>query len=463
MVTLTFLGATGTVTGSKYLLDTGQHRILIDDGLFQGPRKHRRRNWDPLPVEPSSIHAVVVTHGHVDHVGVFPRLCAHGFSGRAYASRGTVDVAHVVLPDSGRLQEEDARYANRKGYSKHKPAKPLYTEKDAKRSLKQFQRCRYNEQVEVAPGVRAEFIPAGHIAGSAHVRISIKRAKGEVLRILFSGDVGQYDAPIMIDPSPLPECDVLLTESTYGNRDHPDIDPRDELAELVTTTLTRGGRVLIPAFAIGRSQEVLYLLHELQKEGRIPDVPIVLDSPMAQRATQVLLSHPEDHDEEMVERSRRGNPLAFNKVSYSRNTRRSRAHARSKQPAIVVAASGMLAGGRVLFHLKNMIGNPRNSVLLTGFQAWGTRGRRMLEGEPEIKMHGEWFPVKCQVEMIHRLSAHADRTQMLRWLGTAKTPPARTFVVHGEPRAAAAFLDRIESDLGWNAEIPEYLQSYELG
>jgi len=267
----------------------------------------------------------------------------------------------------------------------------------------------------------------------------------------------------MKDPSPIPECDVLLTESTYGNRDHPDVDPRDELAELVSATLQRGGRVLIPAFAIGRSQEVLYLLHELQHEGRIPDVPIVLDSPMAQRATQVLLSHPEDHDEEMVERSRRGNPLAFNKVSYSRSTRRSRAQARSKQPAIVVAASGMLAGGRVLFHLKNIIGNPRNSLLLTGFQAWGTRGRRILEGEPEIKMHGEWYPVKCQVEMIHRLSAHADRTQMLRWLATAETPPSRTFVVHGEPNAAAAFRDRIESDLGWNAEIPEYLQTYELG
>ncbi len=463
MVKLTFLGATGTVTGSKFLLDTGQHKILVDDGLFQGPRAHRRRNWDPLPVEPSSIHAVALTHGHVDHLGVFPRLCAHGFDGKAYASRGTVDVAHVVLPDSGRLQEEDARYANRKGFSKHKPALPLYTEKDAKRSLRQFQRCKYHEHVELAPGVRAEFFPAGHIAGSAHVRISIKRARGEVLRILFSGDVGQYGAPIMVDPSPLPECDVLLTESTYGDRDHDDVDPRDELSELVTTTLRRGGRVLIPAFAIGRSQEVLYLLHELRNEGRIPDVPIHLDSPMAQRATQVLLSHPEDHDEEMVDRSRQGKPLSFNKVSYSRNTRHSRARARSKQPGIVISASGMLAGGRVLFHLKNIIGDPRNTVLLTGFQAFGTRGRRMLEGEPEIKMHGEWYPVQCQVSMIHRLSAHADRGQLLHWMGTAPRPPERTFVVHGEPRAAEALRDRIEGDLGWNAEVPTYLDTVELG
>ena len=463
MVTLTFLGATGTVTGSKYLLDTGRHKILVEDGLYQGRKELRKRNWEPLPVDYGEIDAVAVTHGHIDHLGAVPRLVRNGYEGPIFATRGTVDVAHIVLPDSGRLQEEDARYANRKGFSKHKPALPLYTEKDAKRSLKLFQRCRYGEQVELAPGVRAEFFPAGHIVGSAHLRISVKRAGGDVLRILFSGDVGQYGAPIMIDPSPLPGCDVLLTESTYGNRDHDAADPRDELAELVSSALEQGGRVLLPAFAVGRSQEVLYLLHELRDRGRIPGVPIVLDSPMAQRATQVLRTHTEDHDEEMLARSRRGAPLSYDKCNFVRNLRHSRNAARARQPAIVISASGMATGGRVLHHLKALISDPRCAVLLTGFQARGTRGRRLVEGEPEIKIHGEWFPVKARVATIHRLSAHADRTQLLRWMGTAERPPARTFVVHGEARASAALRDRIESDLGWNATVPEYLDTIELG
>ncbi|NMC68664.1 MAG: MBL fold metallo-hydrolase [Myxococcales bacterium] len=458
---LKFLGATGTVTGSKYLLETSRARVLVDHGLFQGHKELRERNWAPLPVEAKSIDAVVATHGHVDHIGGLPLLAREGFRGPIHASTGTYDVAQFILPDSARLQEEDAAYANRKGFSKHAPARPLYDEKDARRALQLFVRWRYRQPFGVAPGVTAEFLPAGHIVGSAHVLLTVEDG-GAPVRIVFSGDVGPYDAPILPDPSPLPECDHVLVESTYGNREHEAVDPRDELAELISTTVRRGGRVVIPAFAVGRTQEVLYLLNELLEAGRIPPVPVIVDSPMAEQATQVVVRHAEDHDEEMRARARSGAPLAFRRAAIPKGPNGSRASARGRRPAVVISASGMATGGRVLHYLRTLLPDPRNTVLLTGFQAAGTRGRRLQDGEKTLKIHGEWVAVNAQVAMIHRLSAHADRHQLLRWLRTAPRPPKRAFVVHGEPEAAAALCDAIRRDLGWEATVPEYLQEVQL-
>ncbi|MBI5501281.1 MAG: MBL fold metallo-hydrolase [Deltaproteobacteria bacterium] len=458
-----FLGATGTVTGSKYLVDTGKARILVDHGLFQGQKALRERNWAPLPVEASSIDAVVVTHAHVDHIGGLPLLVRQGFHGPIHASSGSYDVAQFILPDSARLQEEDARYANRKGFSKHSPARPLYTEKDARNALRLFVRCKYRLPIGLAPGITAEFLPAGHIVGSAHVRLTVENPGGPPLRVLFSGDIGPYDAPILPDPTPVPECDALLVESTYGDRDHDAVDPRDELAALVTAAIARGGRIVIPAFAVGRTQEVLYLLNELREANRIPQVPIIVDSPMAEQATKVVLAHVEDQDEEMRERARSGGPLAYRTAQIPKGPRGSRMAARSKKPAIIISASGMATGGRVLHYLREMLPDPRNTVLLTGFQAMGTRGRRLFDGEKTVKIHGEFVEVNAQVKMIPRLSAHADRGQILRWLRTAPRPPRTTFVVHGEPDASAALRDKIAGELGWNVVVPEYLQEVEIG
>lgn len=458
---LKFLGATGTVTGSKYLLETSRARVLVDHGLFQGHKELRERNWAPLPVEAKSIDAVIATHGHVDHIGGLPLLAREGFRGAIHASTGTYDVAQFILPDSARLQEEDAAYANRKGFSKHSPARPLYDEKDARRALQLFVRWRYRQSFGVAPGITAEFLPAGHIVGSTHALLTVEDG-GAPVRILFSGDVGPYDAPILPDPSPLPECDDVLVESTYGDREHEAVDPRDELAELISATVRRGGRVVIPAFAVGRTQEVLYLINELLEAGRIPPVPVIVDSPMAEQATQVVTRHAEDHDEEMRERARSGAPLAYRKAAVPKGPNGSRASARGRKPAVVISASGMATGGRVLHYLRTLLPDPRNTVLLTGFQAAGTRGRRLQDGEKTLKIHGEWVQVNAQVAMIHRLSAHADRHQLLRWLRTAPRPPKRVFVVHGEPEASAALCDSIRRDLGWEAAVPEYLQEVQL-
>jgi metallo-beta-lactamase family protein len=462
-VKIKFLGATGTVTGSKFLLDTGRTRVLVDHGLFQGPKALRERNWAPLPVDPRSIQSVVVTHAHVDHIGGLPLLVREGFRGPIHASGGSFDVAQFILPDSARLQEEDARFANKKGYSKHSPALPLYDEKDARRALQLFLRWRYHTPVGVADGVTAEFLPAGHIVGSAHVKLTVDRPGAAPLRILFSGDIGPYDAPILPDPSPIPECDYLLVESTYGDRDHEAVDPRDELAKTITETVKRGGRVVIPAFAVGRTQEVLYLLNELQDAGRIPNVPIIVDSPMAEQATEVVRKHVEDQDEEMRQRERDGvGPLVYQRAQLKGRPQQSRASARGKKPAVVISASGMATGGRVLNHLASDLPDPRSTVLLTGFQAMGTRGRRLADGEKTVKIHGEFVQVNAQITMIHRLSAHADRGQIMRWLRTAPKPPRRTFVVHGEPTGSASLRERIATELKWDAVVPEYLQEIEL-
>ncbi len=475
-MTLTFLGAARTVTGSKYLLDTGSTKILIDCGLFQGLKELRERNWQDLPFNPSELHAVVLTHAHLDHSGYLPRLVKNGFSGRIFCTAGTSDLCRIVLPDSGRIQEEDAANANRNGFSKHKPALPLYGEADAFRAVSLLQPVGYERPMPVAPGIEAEFINAGHLLGSAYARV---RVGGKT--ILFGGDLGRYDRPVLPDPAPIAEADYLLVESTYGNRVHEQDDDGTRLAEVVNATAERGGKLIIPAFAIGRVEELLYWLKRLEEQKRIPVLPVFVDSPMALEAlaryTERLNEldpqmQPEHHDtkaphdaaaREPVDRrrqqaheERRLCAFCTERFRTIASPAESKQLTQSNMPAIVISASGMATGGRVLHHLKAALPEGRNTVLMVGYQAEGTRGRQLVDGAPTVKIHGEMVPVKARVEQIGSMSAHADSTEIMRWLGGFSRAPQMTFIVHGEPIAMEALSQLIRSKLGWPARMPEH-------
>jgi len=463
MATIQFLGAAETVTGSKYLLDVGGTRALIDCGLFQGLKHLRLRNWDPLPIAPSSIHWVLLTHAHIDHTGYLPRLVRDGFRGPVYSTSATADLLKIMLPDSGKLQEEDAEYANRKGFSKHKPALPLYTEQDANSALKQVRGFKYGDDVQLNKFISARFISAGHILGSSFVEVTVSERQSAPIRILFSGDIGRYNEPILNDPSSVDEADYLLVESTYGNRVHDHTDPKVRLAEIVNSTAERGGKIIIPAFAVGRTQLLVYYLRELEDEGRIPVLPVVVDSPMAAEATRLYARHHEDHDfdVERIEKLNR-NPLATRNFSLVQGRAGSRALNEQKGPMVIISASGMATGGRVLHHLAHWLPDPASTVIFVGYQAEGTRGRRLQNGEKEIKIHGEMVPVNAHVESLGSLSAHADSEELLRWLAGFKRPPKNTFIVHGEPDSANALRQKIVEKFGWNATIPVYQQNVTL-
>lgn len=441
-VKITFLGATGTVTGSKYLVEDGAARVLVDCGLFQGYKSLRERNWAPFPVDPASIDAVVLTHAHLDHSGYLPRLVKEGYSGPIYATPPTVDLAGILLPDSGHLQEEDAEYANKKGSSKHRPALPLYTEQDAYDSLSSFVSVDVHHPFHIG-GLTVEFIPAGHILGAAMVRISGHR------RVVFSGDVGRPHDPIMYPPEGGLGPDELVCESTYGNRVHEHDDPLDILEQVVHKTADRGGVVLIPAFAVGRSQSVIYLLHQLVDAGRIPALPIYLNSPMAVRTTDLYLKYHRYHrlSGDAVRTLERD-------VRLVRSVEESKALNHLDHPAVIVSASGMLTGGRVLHHLASYAPDPRSTLLFVGYQAGGTRGARILAGESEVKVYGSWVPIRCDIAQIHGLSAHADSVELIEWLGSFSRPPAMTYITHGEPDASEGLRVRIQRRLGWNARVP---------
>lgn len=463
MATLQFLGATGTVTGSKYVLEVGGSRAIVDCGLFQGFKELRQRNWEPLPVNPASIGWALVTHAHIDHTGYLPRLIRDGFTGPVYATTGSADLMKLVLPDSGRLQEEDAEYANRKGFSKHKPALPLYTEQDAMTALKQVSPVNYYEEVRLSKFMTARFIPAGHILGSSFVQFQITEPDHEPLKVVFSGDVGRYDEPILNDPAPVDEADYLLVESTYGDRLHDPTNPKERLAEIVNSTAERGGKVIIPAFAVGRTQLLVYYLRELEDEGRIPVLPVAVDSPMGAQATRLYAKHKEDHDQDMVRvENLKRNPLATRNFSLVQGRGGSKALDSESGPAIIISASGMATGGRVLHHLAQFLPDPRSSVIFVGYQAAGTRGRRLQNGEKEVKIFGEMVKVNAHIESVSSMSAHADSAEILRWLGGFKRPPRTTFIIHGEPDSAAALRDKIVDKMGWNVVIPEYKQTVEL-
>jgi metallo-beta-lactamase family protein len=458
-----FLGAAKTVTGSKFVVESGGARAMIDAGLFQGLKELRLRNWDTLPVNPASLSWVLLTHAHIDHTGYLPRLVRDGFRGPVYATGGTADLLKIMLPDSAKLQEEDAEYANRKGFSKHSPAVPLYTLEDANTALKQVRPVEYNKELKLNKSITARFISAGHILGSSFVELAISEHAQPPIRILFSGDIGRYDEPILNDPTAVDEADYLVVESTYGDRVHDPSDPKEQLAAIVNEAAARGGRIIIPAFAVGRTQLLVYYLRELEDEGRIPVLPVVIDSPMGAEATRVYGRHHEDHDfdHERLERLKR-NPLATRNFSLVQGRAGSRALNDSTGPMIVISASGMATGGRVLHHLARSLPDPASTVIFVGFQAQGTRGRRLQDGEKEIKIHGRMISVNARIESMGSLSAHGDSEEILRWMGGFKRPPTLTFVVHGEPSSAEALRAKIEARLGWKAVIPEYKEEFRI-
>jgi len=463
MPTLQFLGATETVTGSKYLLEAGGSRALIDCGLFQGYKELRSRNWDSLPINPASITWVLLTHAHIDHSGYLPRLARDGFKGPVYVTAATADLLKLLLPDSARLQEEDAEYANRKGFSRHSPALPLYTEQDANAALKLLQEVSYEQDVRLNKSIAARFIPAGHILGSSFIEVELTEPNHAPVKVVFSGDLGRYDEPILNDPALETEADYLLIESTYGDRLHDHENPKDRLSKIINSTAERGGKVIIPAFAVGRTQLLVYYLRELEDEGRIPVLPVAVDSPMGAQATRLYLKHRDDHDFDMtrIENLNR-NPLATRNFSLVQGRNGSKALRDTQGPAIIISASGMATGGRVLHHLSQWLPDPASSVVFVGYQAAGTRGRRLQDGEPEVRIHGEMVPVHAHIESIGSLSAHADAGEIMRWLGGFKRPPRKTFVVHGEVSSSIALRARIIKELGWDVVIPHYKEIVEL-
>ncbi len=463
MTTLQFLGATGTVTGSKFVIEVGGNRAMIDCGLFQGLKELRQRNWDPLPINPASLGWVLLTHAHIDHTGYLPRLIRDGFTGPVYATAATADLLEVMLPDSARLQEEDAEYANRKGFSKHHPALPLYTEADARRALQQIHGVAYDETIRLSKWLHARFVSVGHILGSSYVAVEITERDHRPIKVIFSGDLGRYDEPILNDPSPAEECDYLLIESTYGDRQHDATDPKDRLAQIVNDTAQRGGKLIIPAFAVGRTQLLIYYLRELEDEGRIPILPVIVDSPMAVSATKLYMKHKDDHDFDMRRLANvRRNALTTKNFSLVQGRSGSKNLNSLHGPAIIISASGMATGGRVLHHLVQHLPDSNSTVAFVGYQGAGTRGRRMLEGEKEIKIHGQMVPVRARIEMVGSLSAHADSTEILRWLADFPRPPRTTFIVHGEPDSATALREKIIRELQWNVVIPTYKEVIEL-
>jgi metallo-beta-lactamase family protein len=447
-----FLGATGTVTGSKYLVRGGGAALLVDCGLFQGFKQLRLRNWVPLPVGPGALSAVVLTHAHIDHSGYVPLLVRNGFAGKIHCSEATYDLCRILLPDSGRLQEEEAEYANRRGFSKHKPALPLYTEEDALRSLEHFAPVDFGKEIELG-GMRARLAPAGHILGAAIVTLA-----DSARTIVFSGDLGRPRDPIMPAPSRIREADYLVLESTYGNRRHDPEDPRLKLGRVIRKTVERGGVVVIPSFTVGRAQSLLYDIHLLKAEGAIPaGLPVYLNSPMAADATEIYVKHSDGHRLSPVQcRAMCQAAVVVNTAEESKRLNERRG------PMVLIAASGMATGGRVVHHLKAFAPDPRNTILFSGFQAGGTRGATILAGAESVKIHGTYVPVRAEVEIIDNLSAHADWAETLDWLKGFDRAPRETFITHGEPAAADSLRQRIEEGLGWRCRVPDYLESADL-
>jgi metallo-beta-lactamase family protein len=440
---LSFLGAAGTVTGSRFLIDTARARVLVDAGLFQGLKQLRLRNWEPFPVDPSSVDAVVVTHAHVDHVGYLPALVRAGFRGPVACTGSTAALAAIVLPDAGRLQEDEAAYANRMGFSKHDPALPLFTEADALRCAPLFAPLALDVEREVAPGVHVTLRHAGHILGAATV--SVRLADHGDRRVVFSGDLGRGEHPLLDPPAPVGDCDLLVMESTYGDRRHDEGDTVERLADAVRRTVSRGGTVLIPAFAVDRTEVVLLHLHELQATGRIPTVPVVADSPMALAALGVYRAAIERGDPGVrTAVATNGDPFGSANLTEVHEAKDSRALAEVRYPTILVSASGMATGGRVVHHLARLLPDHRNTVLLIGFQAPGTRGRRLAEGARTVKMLGRYVNVAAEVVDLGGFSVHADADDLVRWVDSSNGRPETVHLVHGEPAASAALQRRLD-------------------
>jgi len=446
---ITFLGAVETVTGSKYLLESSSKKILVDCGLFQGHKELRSKNWSKLPFEPSNIDAVILTHAHIDHTGYIPLLVKNGFKGKIYCSDGTFALCKILLPDSGFLQEEEAQFANKYGYSKHTPAMPLYTAEDAKISLEQFQPCDFEKiNTFFDKNITFQFRAAGHILGASTVYIKMND-----ISVTFSGDVGRMQDPIMRPPKPIPYTDYLVLESTYGNRLHHKMDPQSQLKAIINRTVKRGGTIVIPAFAVGRAQSILYYIHELKTNKQIPDIPVFLDSPMAISVTDLFCQFMQEH------RLTKNKCEYLNSVAiYTNSVAESKKIDTIQGSKIIISASGMATGGRVLHHINVFGPDEKSTIIFTGFQAAGTRGERMLKGEKEIRLLGETVKINAEVTELHNTSAHADYEELLEWLKRVPKAPKKVFLTHGEPDAALALKKYIEEKLHWTCVIPKYLQ-----
>jgi metallo-beta-lactamase family protein len=470
-----FLGAAGTVTGSKHLINTGDpsgkngFQVLIDCGLFQGPKEWRERNWHDAPVPAKEIDAVVLTHAHLDHCGWIPRLVKEGFRGPIYASSPTIDLCGIILPDSGHLQEEDAAFYNKVKKSKHTPALPLYGFEEAQDALQYFKPVKVGETVQLSSELSFRFVPAAHILGSCMAEISL-RTNGVTRSLLFTGDIGRVRdhkvAPgkvVHSGPAEGETADFLVMESTYGNRVHPKEDPLPELATLITNAAKRGGSVVVPAFAIERTQKFVFILKHLIESGQIPRIPVFCDSPMAIKAVEIFLKHDEEYSEETREMIRKyGSPLTWPGFIFASTPEESKKINANSMPSVIISSSGMATGGRILHHLAERLPDPRNLVLFIGFQAPGTRGFAIKSGAEEIKMFGDYVPVRAQIAALEQFSDHADPPELLQWLRTFRNRPATTYLVHGEPSASGQLRDVMRKDLGWNVQIAEYLEKIEI-
>jgi metallo-beta-lactamase family protein len=446
---LTFLGATNTVTGSKFLLSVGNKKILIDCGLYQGLKELRVRNWEKFPIEPHLIDAVILTHAHIDHSGYLPVLVKNGFTGKVYCSPATKDLCAVLLPDSGYLQEEEAKFANKYGYTKHKPAIPLYTREEAEKTLSFFHAIDFRKEKKMDDDFSMSLIPAGHILGASFVQFKLFNTT-----ILFSGDLGRPNDPIMRAPSIMQAADYLILESTYGNRLHNKVDPLDELADVINRTVARDGTIIIPAFAVGRAQHMLYLMYQLKLKKRIPNIPVYLDSPMAKDATDIFRKYTDLHrlDADLSQK-------VCEIASYVNTKEESKELDQMTNPKIIISASGMLEGGRVLHHIRVFGPDEKNSIVFTGYQAAGTRGADITNGKRELKVFGEKIPINAEVKILSNMSAHADYEEILTWLANFNHYPHKIFITHGEPDAALSLKEKIEEKYRCRCIVPEYLQT----
>jgi len=470
-----FLGAAGTVTGSKHLINTGDptgksgFQVLIDCGLFQGPKDWRERNWRDTPVPAKEIDAVILTHAHLDHCGWIPRLVKEGFRGLIYATPPTIDLCGIILPDAGHLQEEDARFYNKMRKSKHDPALPLYTFDEAESSLQYFKPVQVGETFEVDPQISFRFVRAAHILGSCMAEVSLK-TDGRTRRLLFTGDIGRVRdhkiAPGKVVHSGPQEgeiADLVVMESTYGNRMHPKEDPLPELAELISGTAKRGGSVIVPAFAIERTQKFVFILKHLIESGTIPRLPVFCDSPMAIKAVEIFLKHDEEYSDETRDMIRKyGSPIAWPGFTFASTPEESKKINDARMPCVIISSSGMVTGGRILHHLAQRLPDPRNLVLFIGFQAPGTRGFTIKTKADEVKIYGDYVPIRAQVAALEQFSDHADPPELLQWLRTFRSQPSKTYLVHGEPDASSQLRELMQQELGWNVQVAQYLERVEL-
>lgn len=462
MAKITFLGATGTVTGSRFKLEIDDKKVLIDCGMFQGTKENRLRNWDDFPVDPATFDHAFLTHAHIDHTGYLPKFVQQGFTGSVVSTNATAELCKVLLGDSAHIQEEDAKWANKRGFSKHSPAKPLYTAHDVDKTMPLFKPIHYGDHFKLSQNTRVKFLDSGHILGSGLV--DFKTVKdGKTRKILFSGDLGRPDTPVLKDPDQVYNVDYLIMESTYGDRTHTEAEPIEDLIRVIKESMARKGVLVIPAFSVGRTQTLLYLIRKLEEDGKIPELPIYVDSPMAIDTLNIFDDHIHDFDlEARMEKMQGKNIFHPKNLTICRSREDSQSINKIKAGAIIISASGMATGGRILHHLAQRLPNANNTVLLSGYQAMGTRGRVLQEKKETVKIHGQQVPIKAQIEMIDGFSAHADYNEMLAWLMAFNKAPKKVFIVHGDEEASASMAQKIRDAYGWDVVIPNFGESFEL-